>query len=163
APSSNNVTTCPPGLIVTLTFPFGIAQLMCSTDSVIGTPSEAVFPTGCQGASTVDPEHAIAPWAFSRLPVTVRPANPGTGSPTALQGLIIVQAGNRSSRCPNSQLVQELARHEPYAPVDARPSDAIASRGADDSGHVSPVAVIVPGVGILIEGVDAVAVIDVAI
>ena len=58
---------------------------------------------------------------------------------------------------------QELAGHDPDRPVDADDADAVVAGGPDRPGHVGAVAVVVEWVRIVAGGVDAEAVVDLAV
>ena len=75
---------CPPCAAVTVTAPFGLAQLMFRTARSTGVPGEPVIVAvaGRRRDVTVTPVHPSAPRALSRLPVIV-PASAPRSSPPA--------------------------------------------------------------------------------
>src|SRR5581483_415392 len=57
----------------------------------------------------------------------------------------------------------EFARHDLYVPRDAAHPHPVITNRANDSGDVCAVAVVIHGIRVMIHGIDAVAVVDVAI
>src|SRR3954452_5301590 len=56
--------------------------------------------------------------------------------------------------------IDDLDRHDPGPPGDARDPDPVVAARGDDAGHARPVAVVVARVGVVADGVPAVDVVD---
>ena len=85
--------------------------------------------------------------------------------PAVLHELHILEAVDRIGSAPGARRAQELARHESDGPVDADDPDGVVPDRADRAGHMAAVAGVgvVHGVGIVVGGVDAEAVVHQAV
>ena len=85
--------------------------------------------------------------------------------PAVLHELHILEAVDRIGGGTGTRRTQELARHESDGPVDADDPDGVVPDRADRAGHMAAVAGVgvVHGVGIVVGGVDAEAVVHLAV
>ena len=80
--------------------------------------------------------------------------------PAVLHHGDVVEAGDGGGDAAISRLVEDLARHQLHGPVDAHHTDAVVAHRSDDPGDVRSVQIRVHRIGIAVDGIDAVAIVD---
>ena len=75
----------------------------------------------------------------------------------------VVETGNGVGEETRSGRVEEFARQNFDVPGDAGDADPVVAHRAYDPGHVRPVTVVVHGIGVSVDGIDAVTIVDMAV